>query len=994
MSPARLLAIVLLATAHAAAQRYGDLYGRVLDTSEGGISGASVTVVNQDTGFRRTTTTQTGGLYGVAALRPGPYKITVRKEGFRIVVRLDVPVEGPVTRADFALPVGSVEETITVYGNPPAIERPDASTATFLDRGDIERLPLNGRGLLTLFELTPGANVTPATRGEAGQFSATGQRANTNYFTVDAISANTGVAAGGLPAQSTGGALPALSSFGSFDSVISLDAIQDLRVTSSTSAAEFGRLPGANVAVNSRSGTNELHGAVTYRTRNELLSANDWFANQAGYGPLPLRIHDVAGSLGGPVIRNHTFFFLSYERMSLRQPYVWLQPVPTASIRDSAANWAQPVLQLFPQPSGGDPSGAVGTWIDRSVRPAGLQSGSVRIDQAIGSRVSFFGRYNDSPSDNEFGRLAVNQLDLRVQSLTLGLNARPTPSLVLDTRVNESQADADSRWQSGCALQPMATLFLNTPTPCDYLVRFSISGVAQLVSGREGVRRQRQFQFVQSGSWRRGPNTLMLGLDDRRITAVRRDFTGSLAVIADSANDLQDRTNLWIAKSDPQRASTVVNEVSLWAEDAWQPWRRLTLTAGLRWEYSAAPVATVNFWDPAKNDIVMGDTRALWPTSHRNFAPRLGMALRLSNDGSTVLRMGGGLYYDSSLSIATDALNGGPLSIQDFTSGRYGIFSGELSYGFWPNLRLPWVKQWNVALEHAFSANDTASIAYVGSAGSNLIRREVQNAGTTTTTWVALTSNHGDSDYHALQLQYRRRMSRHVEGLMSYAWSHSIDNDSSDAYLVWGGSGPIDRGSSDFDVRQSFSGALTYEAAPAGTRPLSRLFGGWALDGLLRARSGFPITVQESEEYIGIALTNAFRPDWVYGQPLWINDPAAPGGRRLNTGAFSPAAQPTQQGTLGRNVISGFGMWQVDLALRREFRWSERRRIQLRIEAFNVLNHTNFADPTPYLNSAVFGQSTSMLNLMLGSGSPGSGLAPILQAGGPRSLQGSLRFRF
>jgi hypothetical protein len=539
------------------------------------------------------------------------------------------------------------------------------------------------------------------------------------------------------------------------------------------------------------------------------------------------------------------------------------------------------------------------------------------------------------------------------------------------------------------------TLFLNPspPSPCDYLVRFSISGVAQLVSGREGVRRQRQFQFLQSASWRRGPNTLTLGLDDRRITAVRRDRTGSLGVIADTIDDLADKRNLWIATSGAQRASTVVNEVSLWAEDVWQPWRRLSLTAGLRWEYSAAPVANVNFWDPAKNDIVF-DSRPLWPTSHRNFAPRLGLALRLSKDASTVLRVGGGLYYDSSLSIATDALNGGPLGIESFTSGRFGIFSAELSYGFWPNLRLPSVREWNVSLEHAFSGNDTASIAYVGSAGRDLIRREVQNAGTTTTTWLALTSNHGDSDYHSMQLQYRRRMSRHIEGLMSYAWSHSIDNDSSDAYLVWGGSGPIDRGSSDFDVRQSFSGALTYETAPAGVRPLSRVFGGWALDGLLRARSGFPITVQQSEEYIGIALTNAFRPNWVYGQPVWIDDASAPGGRRLNPAAFSPAAQPTQQGTLGRNVISGFGMWQVDLALRREFRWSERRRIQLRIEAFNLLNHTNFADPTQYLNSAVFGQSTSMLNLMLGSGSPGSGLAPILQAGGPRSLQGSLRLRF
>ena len=165
------------------------------------------------------------------------------------------------------------------------------------------------------------------------------------------------------------------------------------------------------------------------------------------------------------------------------------------------------------------------------------------------------------------------------------------------------------------------------------------------------------------------------------------------------------------------------------------------------------------------------------------------------------------------------------------------------------------------------------------------------------------------------------------------------------------------------------------------------------MDGIFHARTGFPVSVLDSEQYLGITLVNAFRPDLVYGQPLWLKDPAVGGGRRLNPAAFDPA--PTAvQGTLGRNSITGFGMSQVDFALRREFRLSERRRLQFRLESFNLLNHPNFADPVKYLNSPVFGNSTSMLNLMLGSGSPGSGLAPILQTGGARSIQGSMRFQF
>ena len=314
MPAGRVLALFVWFGAAAAAQRYADLHGWILDTGDGGIADAMVTVVNEDTGFRRVTQSETGGAYTVTSLRPGLYKISVRKEGFIPMVRFGVRLaSGAATRADFILPVGTRTESITVYGNPPLLDRQDVSTGASVDRDQIERLPLDGRGLLTLLEFTPGTNVTPATRGEAGQFTATGQRPNTNYFTVDGVSANTGVAAGGLPAQSTGGSLPALSAFGSMDSLISLEGVQDLRVTTSTSSAEMGRLPGANVAINSRIGTNEFHGATMFRIRNELWSANTWFANQAGYGPLPLRLLGLSQTFGGPLKRDRTFFLLSFE---------------------------------------------------------------------------------------------------------------------------------------------------------------------------------------------------------------------------------------------------------------------------------------------------------------------------------------------------------------------------------------------------------------------------------------------------------------------------------------------------------------------------------------------------------------------------------------------------------------------------------------------------------------------------------------------------------
>jgi hypothetical protein len=530
-------------------------------------------------------------------------------------------------------------------------------------------------------------------------------------------------------------------------------------------------------------------------------------------------------------------------------------------------------------------------------------------------------------------------------------------------------------------------------------VRLTINGIGQLESGREGERKQRQFQTVGALTLRHSNHSLGFGVDYRRITAVRRDATGTLAVIADELTDLSNSRNVWVGTTPEVSSTAQVQELSLWAQDTWQATPRLTIAAGLRWEFSPAPVPVtpVYFYDTVAQRLNYVAGQPLWPTSYRDFAPRLGLAWRLRQDGRTVLRAGGGLYYDSSMSIATDILNGGPLSITSFTSGSHSPFNSQLSYGFMPGLALPEVAQWNVSLEHGFTAHDVVSLGYVGSAGRGLIRRELGTPADSSTSFTALTNNNGAADYDALQVQYRRRFQSGLELQGSYTWSHSLDDDSSDSFLVWTGPGSPrsnDRASSDFDLRHSFTGSVSYQVSRKWrTAAERRLLGSWLASALVRARSGFPITIQQEEEYIGISLINAFRPDLVYGQPIWIADPNSPGGRRLNPLAFqtTPAAQ---QGTLGRNAIAGFGMWQADMALSREFRAGHRATIQLRLESFNAFNHPNFADPAKFMDSPLFGQSSSMLNMELGTGSPGSGLTPTLQSGGPRAFQASIRFHF
>ena len=974
-----------------------------------------VTVVDEDTGFRRQVLTETGGAYVVGTLAPGSYKVSVRREGFGTVVQFGVRLaaEAP-TRLDFKLAVGSFSDSVTVIGTAPMLERTDASTGGQFDSDEFSHLPLNARGMLTLFELIPGTSVVPATRGDAGQFSTNGMRANTNYFTVDGVSANVGVSAGGLPAQSTGGALPVLSAFGSLDSLISTEDMQEFRLQSSTTMAEFGRMPGASIAINSRAGSEQFHGATLFRWRDTFLTANDWFANRGGDPRAPLNYEDLAQSLGGPIKRNRTFFFLSFEHSNLNEPYVWEQAVPSVEVRGVLLSTVQPLVNLFPEPNG--PvlgQNGYAAWLGQFNRPASLTSGSARIDQAITPRITFFGRYADSPSTNQFGTPEVNHLDLRSQSLTLGVNARPTAHSVLDFRVNESQSTANSVWTESaqsatpsCTLEPL--LFVipkNQDVSCNFLLRFTINGVGQVVTGNEGMRRQRQFQTIQTAAVEKTHHALKFGIDYRRMLSIRRDAADSYGITANSILDLNNPTTWWAAKLTAADESLAVQEFSAWAQDTWQVSSRLTLAGGLRWEFSPPPPSSSeqNFLSYSTGLLSPQSQESLWPRTYRDFAPRLGLAYRLDKSGATVLRAGAGLYYDSSVSIATSAINEGPLNGATLSNSGSSSqpFQGNILYGFAPNVQLPQVIQWNVSLEHGFGAHGVASLGYVGSTANHLLRTQMSDTANINK-YAVVTGNLGGSDYDALQLQYRRHVTLGLNATASYVWSHSLDNDSSDAFLLWSGeraSPPGDHASSDFDIRHGFTAAFTYSfPARAAHGFTNRVLSDWEVDAILHARTGFPITILDSEDSAGLSLVNAFRPDWVYGQPLWIADAFAPGGRTLNPRAFTALAaapgEPGLQGTLGRNVTAGFGMWQVDLALKREFHLRERLGIELRLDGFNAFNHADFGDPVKFLESPLFGVSTSLLNTELGTGSPGSGLAPALQTGGPRQVQAAIRFHF
>ncbi len=1014
------LAALWLTAATLAAAGDGVLAGLIQDRTGAAMVSASVTAMDQETGIRRSTHADGTGAYEIAALPPGQYKLTVRKPGFQTIVRWNVAIgSGQDARLDFAMQVGSMHEVITIEGGPNPIHTEDGSVGTVVGRKAIETLPINGRGVMSLVELSPGIVATPAAGGEAGQFSANGLRANTNYFTIDGVSANSGVTSGGLPAQFAGVALPAMTAFGSTHNLVSQDALDEVHILTSSFAPQYGRLPGAQVALTTRSGSNEYHGSVFYSLRNEALDANDWFANASGAGRGRLRLNQRGASLGGPLRRDRTFFFASYEGLHLDQPYTQIAATPSPDIRTRAPQEYQSILNGFPLPTGSSLTTDMSSLVARYSRPSHVNTGSLRIDHALSERVNLFGRYNQAPSDTESGFTQIERLDLRTSSFTLGVTALLPSAITNDFRTNIWSTSAASQWRANSAAGGSPVDFaglLGPPEPASSAAFYGIAigGVGALYSGQSGRNHQKQWNLVDTLSFRRGAHDVRLGIDYQRLTPVRDTAASSITGTWNNLAEFLSGTAPVITTTRAQQASALIETLSVFAQDTWNVSRRLTLIYGLRWELtpppairepgSAFPESRVNIQgeEPVAADAVgtsflpvAATSAPLWNTRYTQLAPRVGAAFRL--DDHSVLRAGWGKFYDLGFSTALDPINGFPFNRWHFDmAGGSSLAADGPFYGprLAPDLRLPYAFEWNVAYERAFTLRDILSLSYVGSSGHDLLRYEgIPQPGTRVAQYVVAT-NQGSSNYHALEAQYRRRLGRSLQGTVSYTWSHAIDTGSWDSglYLANGKlSAADDRGSSSFDVRHNLTAGLSYAMPRLGRGLVQQLTGGWEWSGMLRARSGFPIDVKMGENLLGLGFDNVVRPDLVPGVPIWL--PAETiGGRRLNPAAFAQPAGP--QGNLGRNAITGAGMWQVDLALKRAFSLTEQVRFELGVEAYNAFNHANAADPVRYLDSPYFGTPVSMLNLMLGSGRARSGLTPAFQIGGPRSFEVTARFRF
>jgi hypothetical protein len=1010
--------------------------GLITDATGSVVPGAEVKLQSVERGTIQSVTTNNTGIYVFASVQPGQYQITVQKSGFRQVdfLGLIVNVQDHIEQ-NFRLQLGSVSESVTVQANTVNINTESAAVGTVIDRNFSESLPLNGRSFNTLLQLTPGV-VIAATRSNPqapGQFSIAGQRTDANNFSVDGVSANFGVIANTGTAASGTGSAQAFSAIGGTSSLVSVEALQEFRVETSSFAPEFGRSPGGQVILTTRSGTNDFHGGAYQYFRNSVLDANDWFANQSGQPRAAERHNDFGAFLGGPIRKDKTFFFVSYEGARLRLPQTSVIQVPSEWARTVAAPAAiAPYLNAYPQPDDRTVTPGVytaqftGVWSN----PATLNAGSVRVDHTFNSRFSIFGRYDEAPSEFSQRTNSLNTITsgpVNTRTATLGFNAVLTARMSNTFRANYSRqyaAGIDTVDSFGGAVPPALNLLLGSLSSQNSVAAFFTFDTAEYEIGPLARNTSKQINFVDDFSFVVGAHQTKYGVDYRTIELETEPRQHQAFYTASSVQGFISSGGL-LSMSTGTLASAQLRSqsLSLYAQDVWKISPRVSLTYGIRWELAPAPGAlgatTLASWTnvgtPSQIALAPLGT-PVWGTTYGNFAPRVGVAYRLTDSGDFVLRAGGGLFYDLGVgsigNLAATFPNSAtrsnpntqlPVDPTPFlpaisTTSPYGAVQA-----FAPNLKLPRSYQWNLALEKSFGGNQVISVTYVGQAGRDLLRQEgFFRPNPNFLSSFLVTQNDAWSNYDALQVQFRRSLSAHLQALLNYTWSHSLDNASNDVVAGLSNaviSGANDYASSNFDVRQSFSGALTY-AVPAAAKagPFAVLTRDWSIDTVIVARSGFPFNalVFGTSPVPGGVVTT--RPDLVPGQPLWVAAPGAPGGKMLNstmdpiTGAFTGAFLPpstVRQGTEGRNDIPGFGLTQVDLSIGRKFPITDRLNLQFRADAFNVFNHPNFSNPGGDFQDGVTGvQASSMLNQGL------AGLNPLFQEGGPRSLQLSLRLVF
>ena len=989
--------VLALAVPLAAAQTTSTITGRIVDGSGGALPGTLVTARHSDTALSRTATADAEGRYVFPVLPVGMWDLRAELEGFRPQVRTDVALTvARTTVVDFILEIGAIAEEVRVAGGLSTVNVSTGDLGYLVSGHELEALPLNGRNYTDLALLQPGVLAFPHRDGGSVvahglAMSVNGQDPRSNVYLLDGTLLNDFT---NSPAGSAAG------------TALGLETIREFRVETNAYGAEFGRNSGGQINVITKSGANTPAGTAYTFHRNDAFDARNFFD---GPEKPDFWRYQFGATFGGPIRKDRLFYFAGYEGLQEKLGRTIATFVPDAAARggrlpDPSAPGqfvdvgvspaVRPYLEEFPMPNGPSVGGGIAEFTFPFDQRLSQHYAQGRLDYNASSRDQYFGRYTFDDAEQElptdfpqFPRAFLS----RNQFFTGEWRRVLSSSLLNTLRIGFSRTRIGQRVEANTAtpLQPFVPGRLVGDIDIGGLPRFGpqTSADVRLV--------QNVFSVQNSVVLTRGRHLIKAGglVERYQMNMVNPTFSLGIYAFADLRGFLENRPLRFIgltpdAEFDRYWRSTLA---AAYVQDEMQVHDRVSVTAGLRYETYTMPVDTggrdatllsLDDREPTVGRLFEGPPRG-------NLSPRAGAAWDVFGDGRTSVRGGYGLYFNTQnqqnliVTVTNPPATPRPVianpSFPDpFTRG------GSLSIRpmQW-DIESPRVHVWNASVERELVADTTLMVAYAGSRGTHLLRSSDVNVAPPTVlpdgtvfippntprpnpafTTIEVKSSDGDSWYRALIVEARRRWRGGVALQSSYTWSLSEDTTQASTFFSDATNGTTsafpefipgyNKGRSDFDVRHNwmlnFTWSLPFARGLHGWA--GRLLDGWQLTGIAQVRSGQPLTV--------FVASNRSRSQWApsLGPGIGQDRPSYAAGRGPGDAVigrvdrwFDPDAFTLQPagtfGNTGRGDFDGPNLRTLDLALVKSAQWpgGGGRRLAIRIEGFNVLNHANFGPP-------------------------------------------------
>jgi hypothetical protein len=975
----------LAAVAAASAQTTSTITGVVRDRTGAVLPQVQVSARQTETGLQRSDATDNDGRFVLPALPVGTYEIRAEARGFRPFVQKEIGVTvGETAQIDFTMDVGTVDQEITVTARAPLVNTNSAELSYLVSENSVRELPLNGRNYTDLALLQPGVIAYPHRDGGSVVahglgMSINGQDPRSNVYLLDGTPQN----------DFTNG--PAGSAAGT---ALGMETVREFRVQTNAYSAEFGRNSGGQINILTKSGTNDFHGSAYEFHRNDNLDARNFFdpATQPEF-----RRNQFGATLGGPIVRESTFFFFGYEglRESLGRTIVTVTPdegtrngfVGSTFVGVNPA--VRPFLDEFPLPNGERREDGLAEYrfgFNQKLRQNFWQG---RVDQKVGSKSQLFARYTHDganqflPTDfPQFPRSFVS----RNQFVTAEFRSILSANALNTVRFNFARTRIGQQVEANTS-KPLQAFVPGRGMVGDIdiggMPRFGpqSSVTVRLVQNVFGVE---QGLVVHHGS-----HVIKVGaLAERyRDNMVNPTFALGIYTFSGITDFLANRPQRFLGLT-PEGALDRYWRFTLfgfYAQDDFRLNDRVTVNAGLRYEFSTQPKdiygrdsALLNMTDA---NVVTGQLYKN-PTL-KNISPRLGLAWDLSGDHKTSLRAGYGWFFNTNnqqnlIVTVTNPPATPRISITNptFPNPPFERGLGNTIRPVEWNLKNPNVHVWNANIQREVLPDTVVTVGYAGSRGVHLLRSGDVNVPIPTRladgtlffpvnaprpnpayTTIELKKSDGNSWYNALIFEVRKRWSHGFNFQSSYTFSRNIDTTQASTFFSDATNGTTsampefpgfnyNKGLADYHAKHIWVMNWLYQL-PLGQSWIGR---GWELAGISQLRSGNPLTV--------FIQRNRSRSLWApsLGPGIGFDRASLAPGRTHESAVIGSPDQyldPTafvlppagQLGQLGRGTFIGPDLRVLDLALLKAFPVRERAQVQFRVEAFNLLNRANFGPP-------------------------------------------------